>query len=151
MIHTPMPPNIISASLLVCEKVLSEKDHVQSVIRIVDLFYVPMNPEIPEQHRVALMYLFLHIKSYTNDDSEQIIRFEITRPSGEMKVIGDPIKTSFASVWDDKTVPGGTTAVLQLYVTGKELGTHFVRAFLNDEQVAQAIFTLAARPIQDLD
>jgi hypothetical protein len=49
-IPMPLPPYLISVSLLVCERVLREMDGVLSAIRVVDIFYVPQKPpEIPAE------------------------------------------------------------------------------------------------------
>jgi len=40
----PLPSFLISANLLICERVLVEKDEAASAIRMVDVFHVPAPP-----------------------------------------------------------------------------------------------------------
>jgi len=44
----PLPSFLVSASVLICERILSEADHVLSVIRMVDVFNVVSPPSGPD-------------------------------------------------------------------------------------------------------
>jgi len=145
----------LSASMVICEKVLNEQDGVLSAIRIVDVFYVQEIPkEITEIEGLAIMEasIILAIRVSPPTQSERILSLKISHPNGETKEIfskpvslaGNPL------IPKDSDVPRGTTLHIRLALTKRILGTYIVRAFLDGEEIAKSPFTLLP-PVQQKD
>jgi hypothetical protein len=55
----PMPPYVISANVLICERALTESDGVVSAIRMIDIFYVSERPpDLPAEVVVSRAQAF---------------------------------------------------------------------------------------------
>jgi hypothetical protein len=152
-----LPSYLISASLLVCEKILIEKDQVTSAIRIVDIFYVPPLPPIPEgivmSEEMKGQYVpviqawgFVQIRANAGHYSEHDLEFRTINTIGEMLTIATA-KARFDSHVEGATT--GITASAQLNIGVKRLGTCFVCVYLDGEEVARTPFTLT-RPKADV-
>jgi hypothetical protein len=146
----PLPSYLISASLLVCEKVLVEKDQVTSAIRIVDIFYVPalpplppgvlMSPEIKENFvPIVQAWGFVQIRANANYHREHDLEFRTINTIGEMLTIATA-KARFESQIEGATT--GITASAQLNIGVKRLGTCFLCVYLDGEEIARTPFTL---------
>src|SRR6266478_5219642 len=80
------PPKPLSATLLLCEKILNE-DGVFSIIRIGDLYYVPSVPDIPPEKQVVLMNLLIMCTFEADDQCEHLITLRLKRPDGSEKYV----------------------------------------------------------------
>ena len=133
---------IISASVLICENILQEADGVLSAIRIVDLFRITRNPEVPLDKQSVPMRLLIQ----TNFRSSVMvgahhIRLDLTRPDGtitpgpqEVEVIVSPplVPTAYQ----------GMAVGIQAGVIPKQDGAHHWTVFFDGEELGKAPFTL---------
>jgi hypothetical protein len=78
-------------SAFLCEKVLTEKDGVQSYVRVVDRFTVPRLPDSSEAR--VLVWLAIIVKS-GKAKGKYNLSLRMNTPTGEVKAIGE--ETPFA-------------------------------------------------------
>jgi hypothetical protein len=84
-----MPPNFISAALLVCERVLCEhEDGMLSVIRIADAFSFQAHPNLTLEEQQISMQVLLIIKMLPEDHAEHSLKLEMIKPNGEVTLVG---------------------------------------------------------------
>src|SRR5438034_1314253 len=77
----------ISASVVVCERILVEKDEVVSAIRILDVLFVPKGTT---GDIVAQAYLLFLLKAPAGTTSQHDIFFEVVNPKGEVDALPSP-------------------------------------------------------------
>jgi hypothetical protein len=133
-----MPLNILSCSILVCEKILVEVDNITSAIRIVDVFYVPHPaPEIPLISISAL--LTLRVNGY--DSSEHLLDVRLIGPTGQDVAAISGQKVTMSPKIGEADI-GGFTAGTVLNIAIKQPGLFYVVAFLDGEEIARTPFTV---------
>jgi len=141
-----MPPNLLCASLFVCEKVLTEADGVSSAIRIVDVFYVPeFYPEDTKTGPVVQAYVIAALRCQTDDDSEHSLEVTLTSPRGTLnKITPEPQRITFKPRVPG--APGGVTVLMQLNLLPKVEGTSLLRVLVDGTEVARSTLTLLKQP-----
>jgi hypothetical protein len=72
-------------SAFLCEKVLTEKDGVQTYVRVVDRFTVPQLPELSPR---LLVWLAIIVKS-GRAKGKYSLSLRMNAPTGEVKAIGE--------------------------------------------------------------
>jgi hypothetical protein len=89
-IPMPLPSYLISASLLVCERVLRESDNVLSAIRVVDVFYVPQKPpEISgDLFPLVQAYALASLRSIPGYVGKHVLQLRLINTVGESSVVG---------------------------------------------------------------
>jgi hypothetical protein len=139
----------ISAFALVCQNVLTEKDGVSSIIRMVELFGLAFQGEIGEIDKARLppipMCLFAYVRFSSDDTDSHTLAFSITRPSGDVKTI--PIFDN--KVIEPAKIPEADRAISvigQIGVDPKEFGRHEVTVHLDNKAVAATYFILMEQP-----
>jgi hypothetical protein len=140
-----MPPNLISARLLICEKILVEMDGVLSAIRLVDVFYFSAPPEIPREQIVVPMFILATGYFLSPDDSKHSLELRLIRPDGESTAFFTQ-NDVVAALPGIAGVPRGFSVVASVSVAAKQIGTHYVSAVLDGEEVARGAFTLLEQP-----
>jgi hypothetical protein len=137
-----MPPNVISASVLVCEKVLTEQDGVMSAIRIADVFYIPEMPEQPQgSMAIVQAYALIILKSKPGEESEHTLALKLERPDGTLVNVTDkPEVVALKSKLPG--APGGVNMIAILNLQPKTMGTYMLRAYVDSEEVGSAPITL---------
>jgi len=132
--------NIISASALTCEKILREEDGVISAIRIVDLFTVSINPNIPIEQQPVQMSLLIRVMLAPNDSGDHRLSVKLVRPDGEVAELG----TLFAGKIETQYpgTPIGLTLNAGLQIVPRQEGTHYAIAVLDGDEVVKTGFTL---------
>jgi hypothetical protein len=137
-----MLPKPLSASLIICEKVLSERDGVHSAIRVADTFFVTgigTPPGIPIGVLAVVVY-------GSEDGFERLMRLRLERPNGDIAYIDDGQRVSPGA----NPIPGGHKGA---YLTGNfiipvgEIGSHALVLSLDGEDVARSLFTISL-PLQ---
>jgi hypothetical protein len=137
-------PDIISASVFTCEKVLREVDGVLSFIRVVEVFYVAPSPEIATDKQAVQMVVVATVRAEpTNDDSEHAVELRLTRPNGDVKKLEGPHSTTINA--NIPEVPGGFGIILPIGVIITQLGTHYISLLLDGSEIAKTSFTLLER------
>ncbi|HTX38633.1 MAG TPA: hypothetical protein VME43_26590 [Bryobacteraceae bacterium] len=143
-----MPPleYIISATVLICEKILVEKDEVPSAIRLADTFCFRKNPERPEETPIVLVNGFFMIRFVPNAPIEHSLELRLVRPDGETQTIGGP-NDARAEVRTPDT-PIGFNAPFGFGLRAREPGIYYVTALLDGAEVAKAGFSLIEAPFE---
>ncbi len=104
----PPIPNLICASLVVCERVLNEKDDFLSAIRLSDVVYVRTSEARPIQANSLVIHCLFVAKLYEKDGTPYDVHFKITNPHG---TVSDTLhrKMVITSVGDiAEAYPGGS-------------------------------------------
>ena len=77
----PLPSTLISASLVVCERILQEADNTVSLIRVVDIFEVPALGGLPVE-----MYVNATCKFQSSDKGSY--RMDLRLVSKQLRITG---------------------------------------------------------------
>jgi len=78
-----MPIKPISCYLLICERVLQEKDDVVSAVSLADIFFCDPESKTPIEERAVRVSMLAHLHLPMDDDSEHKLQLKIVRPSGQ--------------------------------------------------------------------
>ncbi|HUI77543.1 MAG TPA: hypothetical protein VLY24_06490 [Bryobacteraceae bacterium] len=138
----PLPPYLISANVFLCERILNETDGVVSAIRIVDLFYVTDLPSEapPGAMPIVQAWGLVILKSHVGYQGSHTVEIKLINVRGESQSLGPEQKVQFVAKHPD--VAGGVTLSVQLNIGVKNLGTCYLCAVLDGEEIARAPFTL---------
>lgn len=140
----------LSSYILICEKLMQEKDNVYSAIRLADIFYYgePIK-ELPLDKQAVAISVLTHFKVPSDDDEGHAVVLELVRPSGERTKIFNLENLEHNK--GERKAPGsprGFSIALQLGVIAKEMGVHEVVLSVDGEEQARTWFTLATAPVQ---
>jgi hypothetical protein len=143
----PLPPQIISLSILTCQTVLHEADGVNSAIRIVDVWNVPELPAEapPDITPVAQGNALIMLKAEPGYQHEHELSLKFQNPLGEVSDLIEPLKTKIVSTLG-QDIPGGATINAQLNIVVKRLGTCYLLVYLDGELAARTPITLRRTP-----
>ncbi|MCC6368425.1 MAG: hypothetical protein IT165_33280 [Bryobacterales bacterium] len=138
-----MPSSLIYATVLTCDRVIIEKDDdTASAIRMIDILFVPPKEEVPD---AAVLLSILAIARFVEPEpTEHKFQFQLERPSGELKFIGEPVRAREPGKYEN--TPSGISMRLQLPIAAREMGIHWMHLWVDDEKVASAPFTLLPAP-----
>ena len=145
-----LPDYVISASVIVCERVLREEDKVQSAIRIADVWFVPKPLEgVPKELHPAIQIQALAVvRVYPGTDGTgHLLRMRLIKPSGESADLGDPYEPDFTQ--NIPAAPGGITIQAQIGIKAmspKAHGTYYICLLLDEQEIARAPVTLVPVP-----
>jgi hypothetical protein len=153
----PKPLNLISLNVIICEKLLHEKDGVFSAVRMVDIFYFRHDPDNPDL-KIGIPMCFLVTGRFPpEDDTEHSVSVFIVRPNGDTTPLGNPLVTSMtmrpanpamrtALLAEESQSPhhlnGGFNFVAEIGLIPKQTGLHFVAVYIDGYEVAQVPFTV---------
>jgi hypothetical protein len=135
---------LLSANCVVCERALQEVDKVLSAIRIVDIFYTAVVPDVPIDQQVVAMTVLGFLRFTADDDDNHTVELTIVRPNGDATAV--PIVSNYS-------IPKGSVenSPKALYVHGqigvspKQFGLHHVVVMLDGREVTRNQFTLEER------
>lgn len=136
-----MPHNFISATLLVCERVLDQPDGILSAIRIVDAFSFESNPKLTLDEQPIEMQVLVITKFQPGDHEEHSLQLELIRPDGAVALIGD-YKGARSESQRFPQFPGGINLMASVRVVPTQMGTHYWRVTLDGEVVAMTPFSI---------
>lgn len=139
----PLSDDIISASALLCERVLRETDGVVSAIRVVDLFQFIRLPEVPIDNQGVDMRILVLMKFKETSLGPCRVGFVLTRPDG---TLGEPQYTEVSLV--PPTTPYthvGLTLSVQVVVIPKQEGAYYWTILLDGAELTKVPFTLLER------
>ena len=145
-VKTRRPSSLISLSLLICERVLTEADAVMSAVRIVDVFFVTRIPELPPEKQAVPMQALLVCKFRHGDKEKHTMQLQLERPDRTIQTIGDVVKDVVGSSRFPEA-PGGFNIAVQAGIIPKQLGTHYIVVLLDGVEVAREPFTLLERKL----
>lgn len=143
-------PDLSSFNAFICEKVLFEGP-VVSAIRIVEIFNVLVDPEIPLNKQGPFMVVVALGKVPVEDDSEHVIEVWLVRPSGHRVQIGETIK-SMLPLGPSPTIvpfPRGFNLAYQVGVSPQEMGLHYFSILFDGTEVKRLPFVLQPLSVQD--
>jgi hypothetical protein len=144
-------PKPLSASLILCEKILNEADRVLSAIRIADLFYIHSVPDVSPENQAVMVNILVMCKFPTDDNSTHVVTLRLARPDGTEKDVdfGQPLEFSLASIVPvPPGSPRGFNVIGPWGVKATHMGLHRLRLLVDGEEVAHVVFTLARQPVQ---
>lgn len=131
----------VSASIVICERVLNEVDGVMSAIRLAEIFNLAFPPQTPIEQVVLPIAAAITVRLLEHDELEHSVETKLFRPDGDEATVGEPIKSKIAQKVPG--VPGGINIILNLGVKATQFGLHSIAVFFDQEEVARAYFTLA--------
>jgi hypothetical protein len=143
----PLPSYLISASAILCEKVLHEADGVTSAIRIIDIFSVRKPVGAPEDVLPLIqVYALVALRAEPGHDQPHELVIKTLNTAGELTTLGEPtsIRTMISPL--GPKVPGGITINIQVNIAVKRLGTCFLCVYLDGEEITRTPFTLVPAP-----
>lgn len=128
------------ANILICERILLEKDDVLTPVRLVDLFLVD------ETSDTAQMSLLAMIKFPPGHTQTHLLEFLVIGPDGRRQQLGgdNPVDFSALTTKVEGTYKGFTLAG-QVRVDAVP-GNHAAHLLLDGQPVATAVFAVAKQP-----
>jgi len=122
-------PRVTSASFFICERVLIEKDDINSAIRIVELFNLPAGPPPPGMPPLDQVAVWMTVVGILKSDGESVFAgppsvFEIATPSAA------------------PNFPPGINFLSTTGVFARQMGLHYFVLFFDGIEVARAPFAL---------
>jgi hypothetical protein len=146
--NATFPENIISACIIVCERVLTEKDDAPTAVRLIDLLVLPQPHPEPLIDAVRLGAVAI-IKGWP-DGNGHIAKGQIIGPSGKVDDIPGSLQTELKPKIGDG--PGGATIIIDLSLQGKSLlGTYYICLLLDDLELCRTPFTVIRQPASTPD
>jgi hypothetical protein len=150
----PLPSFVISATIIVCERVLFEKDDTLSAIRIVDVFHVasplpgpyvepPTEETIPTDAPVVHAWAIASIKATPGYTGTHNVDIKLLSTAGVLVPVGDTLTKPFGSTVPESPTAIGVVAQLKLLV--RRVGTCYVCLYLDDNELARSPITF--RPV----
>jgi len=139
-------PRVTSASFFICERVLIEKDDINSAIRIVELFNLPAGPPppgMPPLDQVAVWMTVVGILKFDSWDAEShTLQVQLVRPDGESVFAGPPSVFEIATPSAAPNFPPGINFLSTTGVFARQMGLHYFVLFFDGIEVARAPFAL---------
>lgn len=134
---------LLSANILVCERILVEKDQVPTLVRVVDLFFVsPETPKSPDGKLPPMaMSLYASVVLTADDDDEHEVSIDLVRPDGSIS----PINTTKQKTAPSRLEHTHRTMLfaVQVGVNPTHHGDHEVRLTFDGEKAASAWFAIS--------
>jgi hypothetical protein len=133
----------LSAAFL-CEKILQEKDNVNSAIRIVDVFNVLVPPNLPSGAVAQIVLtLFMAFKAVDGPGGAYKVTVRLFSPSGNEVKGKEPIP-SFPVVLQTDGPPeqGAANIVLNMAIPVSEFGRFAFHVLIDDEEITRVPFML---------
>ena len=146
MSPTIFPPYLISANILICEKVLKEHDQVFSAIRIIDVFQVQV-PDAGQASQVNAQAI-VSIKTQPEHKHSLKVNLRLIDARGNAKSLFDKdVEVSPVSKYKD--APGGVTMQVRFRLEISLPGIHYLAVDVDGRQVASTPITLLQAPIPE--
>jgi hypothetical protein len=141
----PFPDFILSATALVCERVLLETDQVASAIRIVDVFTVAIAPDLPPDAAPLIQtYVLAVMKSVPGHTGEHAMRLRLINTVGESSTLIED-QAKFEAKPGQEELPHSISIVAQLNLSVKRFGTCYVCIDIDGEEIARTPFTVVQK------
>jgi hypothetical protein len=131
----------LSATCIICERVLRETDNVLSAIRIVNVFTVQPIPDIAIELQATPISILGTIQFSPDDEANHSISLVMIRPDGEeseMPLTSEQVVPP--SIFPE--MPRAAVLLVQLGVLGKGFGVHKVVLKSDGVEVVRAQFLL---------
>jgi hypothetical protein len=131
----------VSAYAVVCEKSLTEKDNVVTLVRVVEVFFIPPEMVGKPDSPPVLMTVYLNIRVTHDDEDPHTVALDLVRPDGETV----PIPISGDAIVLKGKYPGlhrSMNATGHVGVFPKQAGEHYFAVNFDGKEVARVYFTL---------
>ena len=142
-----MPVQFQLVSGFLCERMLIERDGVQTAIRLVDIFFVR---EIPGRVPIVQFFAVVMLKGLPQEQGF-VVSFSMIKPAGKKdqlpKLPNQPSKLEMFE--NDPSVPTGVTIVVEINLEPAELGTYYLAVEVDGGEVLRIPFTLRKKPLAD--
>lgn len=139
----PLPEFILTANILVCERLLLEQDGIASAIRVVDIFYVGLPENLPADSVPMIQtYAWMQLKSEPGHSGKHGVQIRLINTVGESSVIVEKPDATFEAKPGLEELPRAISLVVQLNLAVKRFGTCYVCVDVDGEEVARTPFTL---------
>lgn len=136
---------LLSATLLVCEKMLQEVDGVLSAIRLGDLFILEQADAAVQ--RAARFWIVAIVKFHPDDIGQHVGVLRLIRPNGE----ATDLKTVEPQLGELEVrfpgTPRGFNVLADMTLSAQQMGTHYLTLTIDGQEVARTAFTLIERPV----
>jgi hypothetical protein len=134
----------------ICDRLLTEKDNVNSAIRIVDIFFVP---EGTPEDAVVQFYAVVLLKTLSPTEDDISVKVTLIGSTGRRDQLPDPPEQPYRLniPFGDPSIPSGITFAMQCNVRPKTMGTAFLEVEVNGIVVAKIPFTLRRPPKEPKD
>jgi hypothetical protein len=137
----PLPPYLVSANVLICERVLHEDDGVISAIRIVDVFTGP-NVSVGMFH-VVQAHALVMLKAIPGHTGEHNIEIKLMNAIGELSSVAIQKLATFSTAPElEGKASGGISINIQLNIGVKNYGSYCLYVYLDGEEIARALFMI---------
>ena len=148
MYHVPVPADLLTMSVIACEKVLIERDDgVPSLIRLVDIVFI--NADIPAEKRAPfLINLLVQARFKIGVNRACTVHVDLIRINGERIRMQSQEMPDSAS--PHREAPGGFNWETQVAIIPANTGTVFIEVSLEDTAVRIPLtFLPAQRPASE--
>lgn len=142
-----LPEGVISISLFLCEKTLTESDGVMSAIRIVDYFPVRLTTAERPLAPVVRIFGCAFVKGHPGPNRAFKATFRVAGGDGQIVDIGPSMDLPLANKQSDKTLPIGGAISIELNIEARTFGTSYLCFYLGETEVARTPFTIV--PLSD--
>ncbi len=133
----------LSATLLICDRLIEEKDDVFTLVRLIDYFRVSVKPDFPIEQQVVKLRAFINLKTTPEDNSQHTILLRVIRPDGATGVAVPETPVELKT--KVPATPLGINLGVQLDVVPRIMGTHYLVLVVDGKDAAWAQFTLQSR------
>ncbi len=147
-----MDSDLLSLSLLICERSLTEADGVMSAIRMVDVVYVMLDPSIPVEKQQVMLTVIVLGKTNASDRTKHSLQLQLIRPEGQTTLVPDqplPVDHSVVPPALITEAPRGFGLNLQIGVVPRQMGTHWITVLFDGQEKGRVPFTLLERKPED--
>lgn len=142
----PLPEFILTANILVCERLLLEQDGIASAIRVVDIFHVGVPEKLPADSVPMIQtYAWVQLKSAPGYSGKHVVQIRIINTVGESSVIVEQPDAAFEAKPGFEELPRAISLVVQLNLAVKRFGTCYVCVDVDGGEVARTPLTLLER------
>jgi hypothetical protein len=139
-----LPPELISASLLICQSVLKEDAGTFSLIRLIDAATIHTDPSAGPQSLPLELLFLARAKPGTSSDTEYDCGLHVERPDGTTTRFGNA-KRKFARL-GDPVLPHGMNVYARFGLPASTQGLYYFFVTLDGLEVARAPFVVTIEP-----
>lgn len=138
-----MPADLLSLSVIACEKVLLEHDGVPSAIRLLDLIFVDPKTD-PEKRAPFVVSLLVSGRFKVGHNRDCRVNIELVHANGERTLLQEHDVTAQKEADRYPQAPNGFNLILQFGLIPKNLGTCFIIASVEDASAVAPLTFLEA-------
>lgn len=136
---------LLSATLIVCDRLLGEVNGVYTPVRILDLLEYDLLPDLPPERQTLPANILAMLRFNAEDDGQHTVQLGATRPDGTEANLGDALPIDLRDIALVRPSPIKSVMVtVDLRIVPRD-GIHTIRLLLDGEEVARFAFAIARR------